>query len=115
MNIDKLKKQKAEFESEIYGAGEKDGRQDAEGLDYKDFVYLAAVKAKADEYAEAGIDAYKLPTLTDLVHKSPCWEWLKDEVEEARESYDRQFDDDLYLAGWLAGVLGVWAEVEQEL
>ncbi len=81
-------------------------RDDAREVGYKgakDMSYTELCEAKSVDDGE------------EVIHRTVSWDnWLKDQVENAAEEWD-MFDEDIYIEGWLEGVMKFWEEVQGQI
>jgi hypothetical protein len=108
--IEKLKTQKEEARKQWGQDGKSQGMEDALELDYDDFVTVE----KASEFlqtTDGGRVGAEEALGDDLAGRGSALCDLLDELEKDNKSFDR----DVYLDGWIDGVLEVWEQVKAKI
>jgi len=103
----KLRLQREESITGLRDAGEKAGISDAASMDYDDFIAVAAVYENLHSADGDSFSPYE--ELRDSVII-----WLEDELNDREKKFGK-FDWEVYLRGWVDGVMGVWSGIKDEL
>jgi len=91
----------------LRAAGKKYGIRDAASMDYDDFIAVAAVYENLHSADGDSFSPYE--ELRDSVMI-----WLEDELNDREKKFGK-FDWEVYLRGWVDGVMGVWSGIKDEL
>ena len=103
--VERLQAEKREHEKELRDAGREAGYEAAKEMSYPELAGLA--------HRAEGLDYRVNPA--EVVRESRCYDnWLKENLESTAKDWD-EFDEDIYLSGWLEGVIEFWAGVSQRL
>jgi len=92
--IERLKKQKEQYDQQYFDEGKSDGIKDAEDMDYAELLGI---------------------TCEDNIYQTEIYfNYLKDEVEGKRR-YEPAFNEEKYLEGWVEGVKEFYEQIKDEL
>jgi hypothetical protein len=103
--INRLKKEREEYEDQWAKQGKEDALEEAKGMDYGDLK----------TYGDPEIPVHQLE---DPCGAMPDWVWenIDDDLkQEGNESCYHQIDREAYARGWLLGVQEFWEQVSAHL
>ncbi len=110
--VTKLRAQKQEFEKPLRDAGYESGYESGKDMDYEDFMEVVKLNQAREEQNER--DGEVPPISDDLAATSIYSSWLASHVEQEKLGY-QMFDQDIYLEGFIAGVLAFWEEIKDKI
>jgi len=103
--VKRLKAEKAQCDKEYFDSGRKDGVTDAKEMSYSDLR----------EVVNTFSDLRATDQTAEIMYRTSVWDnWLCDQVTEIAND-DGAFSYEMYLQGWVDGVLAFWREVENKL
>jgi post-segregation antitoxin (ccd killing protein) len=103
--VKRLKAEKAQCDKEYFDSGRKDGVTDAKKMSYSDLR----------EVVNTFSDLRATDQTAEIMYQTSIWDnWLYDQVTEIAND-DGAFSREMYLQGWVDGVLTFWREVKNQL